>query len=1243
MATIGPPAPPETAVIERLIRRTRILLRSSWVATGLGVTLGLLFGATVLTTGLDLIAPLWPVLRLLALLLILVPAAWALFAGVIRPLGRRLGPVQVARRIEAKIPGIHNRLVSCIDLSSGADGRVSPAFYRRLLDEALARIRNFRPSTVVDFLSLRRAGVLAFLSSAALVLAWGLFSDRLPTAMARIFSPFADIPPASGVSFTVSPGDASVLRGDDIAFEANIDKGDPDRMRLELRGRRGERPLWYELEKKGPALWAITLSGRLPEGFADSFRYRVHGGGTWSREHRVVMVDRPVLAGFHAVLHHPDYMDLPPREGPPQSLEISGPEGSTVEAVATAEGHVTAGEIQLLDWNRPDLRTTEIPERPWFTDQVPSGSDPRGVWHWEPQTAGRPAHTEPPAAGDHKHWFESAKDPFAVHPRETLYAWVYLPPDHAPRALMLEWLDETGWNHGAYWGDERPPLKWVKPGTAACRRAGALPPTGKWVRLETSAESVGLEGRSLRGMGFRLVDGQAYWGSAGVLPPTLEVVDRLPMQPLGDGQWTGRFRLRGRGLYRLEFRNDLGYANKTMQEFGYSATPDEPPQVVLERPGADLELRTAHKVPLVLAASDDYGLADVRLVLEAEGKPAEHRLLKEYARPVRHDEIVSSLDLSAWKLQPGQSVRYRAEARDRKGQVTRTRDFAVRVTTAAGADDQLEAFEKAQDPFRDRLARLIGEQSKVRATLEKMEGRYAPITEKLAALRETVKVKAPAAAPNAAPALPKLDPETQKELEALRKELAALGAQGKQNAQLGNQISADLLKAAQDATNLKLLPQETADEIRALDQAFQRLALNPLNDLTNQMTEGADPQRGAPDVGGMHQLGERVQRGLEAVRARADASAQARRQLRDDPERALARLRKEMLRLQSGLSAKELEALKDYVTALKEQLNRLEKEQAGLQGQTKDAPDKTLPDLEKKQAQLEKNLDPVLDQAKELLSNKARRMKRRLDFPDAPYAPDAEERVRPREEDPDEPEEGKKAGDSKAAKPTGTTAKNKDKPEDDDDETYMPALGGPRQKVDPRYAKRIRPVRRKPGDKDDPAARRGVLEARQAEKMAESEQARDGLASDEQTIAALLNQLQEAMRADPRRQAGEGPSPEGDDKGQDLAQMIRSRALQQALAMAARARQLRSRASARTNPQGNVPLGDNSNALPPPTGGVPLEAELGDLDPHARAVILKLSQQLGPEVLQSRREKRPKGYERFIDEYFKRLSTVPDK
>src|SRR5258708_1577644 len=109
---------PDTRPLYRLLRRTRLLLRSTWILTGFGWTAGLLLGVTAVAAMLDLMMPLSPALRLTALLLIAAPAGVAFLVGVVLPLLRRLGDGHVARRIEQHLPGIHNRLVSCVDLQA---------------------------------------------------------------------------------------------------------------------------------------------------------------------------------------------------------------------------------------------------------------------------------------------------------------------------------------------------------------------------------------------------------------------------------------------------------------------------------------------------------------------------------------------------------------------------------------------------------------------------------------------------------------------------------------------------------------------------------------------------------------------------------------------------------------------------------------------------------------------------------------------------------------------------------------------------------------------------------------------------------------------------------------------------------------------------------------------------------------------------------------------------------------------
>jgi hypothetical protein len=45
---------------------------------------------------------------------------------------------------------------------------------------------------------------------------------------------------------------------------------------------------------------------------------------------------------------------------------------------------------------------------------------------------------------------------------------------------------------------------------------GALPATGQWVKLAVPASAVGLEGKSVSGMGFTLYGGRATWDDIGL-------------------------------------------------------------------------------------------------------------------------------------------------------------------------------------------------------------------------------------------------------------------------------------------------------------------------------------------------------------------------------------------------------------------------------------------------------------------------------------------------------------------------------------------------------------------------------------------------------------------------------------------------------------------------------------------------------------------------------------------------------
>src|SRR5205814_889775 len=129
----------------------------------------------------------------------------------------------------------------------------------------------------------------------------------------------------------------------------------------------------------------------------------------------------------------------------------------------------------------------------------------------------------------------------------------------------------------------------------------------------------------------------------------------------------------------------------------------------------------------------------------------------------------------------------------------------IRIATdPAAIDRQLTAFEKGQDPFRQKLAELIGQQGKVREGMEKLAAKYATLDEKIKAYQAESKAKAREnAAGNAGkPPTPaasplQMDPETIKQLQALRQELAQWAKLEEANVRLGQQVDQDLAKSAE--------------------------------------------------------------------------------------------------------------------------------------------------------------------------------------------------------------------------------------------------------------------------------------------------------------------------------------------------------------------------------------------------------------------------------------------------------------
>lgn len=1261
-----------TSTIETLIFKTRRLLRSTWVATGMAVAIGL-FSATLAVVGLfDLLVPLWPAFRFAALILVAVPTLGVIFIGIVRPLIRRLTHVMVARRIEQELPGIHNRLVSCIDLSTRNGQTHSESFHRRLIHEAYDRVSGFAPRRVLDLISLRRAAIFAAIGTATIFIAFMALSDRFPIAVSRIFYPFADIPPASGVLYDVlvddrtEPGDHETLRGEDVDFTVVLNKGelDPpgrrDSLRLDVETIDNEgksKKLTYSFAELYESKTSFKLTG-----MQNSFSYRVRGGGTWSKKYNITMLDRPRIVGLQTAVHYPEYMRIPePRLGRPQTADVSGPVESTVEVTVQVEGDASQGEIELLQRQQKLVDVLDREERVWFNDEVPSGAKPHGTWEYDEELIGSRGHSDPTAAAQHNHGFEAAPIGFEITRGQVLFTYVYLQPDQMPESIMLKFHDGTNWEHRAFWGANK-----IEEGTIdtpSRRNMGDLPSGGKLVRLEVSAKDIDLENKRIHGVSFALFGGEAVWGATGSLPPaqkrvnTLVTTESFLLNPseLTDETasatktWSGKFPLIKNGFYRVVLRNRLDYPNRRMQEGKLTAIPDVPPQVVIERPGQDLLVSKPIKVPIYISAYDDFGLSDIVIeVQNSETGSFQGRSVKKYEKPKRNDTTVVTFDLAEEKLELGQSLTYRVEVRDGKGQSATTKDYVIRMAEDNNAADrQLAQQTERTKTFEEKLAQLISEQKKVEEAVERVAENYKPLTEKVEQAKAEVQKQAEAEK-QANPDKPveekpiELDEEAKKEMEALRTELAEIVKQEDQNIALSQELATAAKALADAAGNLQMLPPEIANQLRTAEQAFQEMAVQPMQQLRELMNKSAQPAEMDPKLPEAERQSDKLAQNLEDLQKRMEALADAQEKAEDDVEQALADLRSDLLEQDAELTARDLADLRDFIEAMKKDLDVLKGTQEDLIADNEnDLSDRLLEKLEEAQDDLDDEAMDKLADARKLQDMEAMKQLRQPNFPDRPFDPDREEYlIPPKEQDTegDEDDQEKKDGEE------GEDAEKKGDEEMDEDEPplFLPQLGGPTPKLDERFKKKVRDVAKKKKKKGDDSEseneKQDELRSRQFERLEELDLAAQALASDEQSLDEMLAAMEAAMP--------EG-SPLTPEQMQQLRQMMSDKNQQQAQAMFQRMQQMLAQAMQQEGqdpqqaqlpqPSALSPIGNQEGVI----GGVEqILVELDDIPVGARVVIMKMQPKEREDLLQGLREEGPEGYRKFIKDYFRRLTEV---
>lgn len=156
----------------------------------------------------------------------------------------------------------------------------------------------------------------------------------------------------------------------------------------------------------------------------------------------------------------------------------------------------------------------------WINGSLPAGAIAKvsnnDQWQWIPCSGAAIAcHQSVSGQGFKEHYFQGAA-PQLVNPGDKLFTYVFLDPNQRPDQIFIEWHDGTQW-HRAFWGANY--FEVGTTGTENWRYMGGLPEANEWARLEIPASYVGLDGKSVSGMGFGFFkqtgNAQVLWGKSG--------------------------------------------------------------------------------------------------------------------------------------------------------------------------------------------------------------------------------------------------------------------------------------------------------------------------------------------------------------------------------------------------------------------------------------------------------------------------------------------------------------------------------------------------------------------------------------------------------------------------------------------------------------------------------------------------------------------------------------------------------
>lgn len=140
--------------------------------------------------------------------------------------------------------------------------------------------------------------------------------------------------------------------------------------------------------------------------------------------------------------------------------------------------------------------------------------------------------------------------------------------------------------------------------------------------------------------------------------------DTVALAAAPDGRLEGAFTVTAPGFYRIELQSPDGTMRPASPEYTIDVLEDQPPIVVLRKPGRDTRASAVDEVFVEVSAEDDYGIGTLELVFSVNG--GDEQAVQLFRAGERRPSVSAghTFYLEELDVQPGDLIAYYARVRD---------------------------------------------------------------------------------------------------------------------------------------------------------------------------------------------------------------------------------------------------------------------------------------------------------------------------------------------------------------------------------------------------------------------------------------------------------------------------------------------------------------------------------------------------------------------------------------------------